>query len=155
MYAEKKRDGEGTMHKNPMEEKAGRRRCITKRERRRNARARVVLPPNCMPDSDCIFTLCPLYPLPSLSLFLFLLSSVAVSSLSIFHRYFRVTHPLATYGTPVRKRGVRNVIVPLREVSWYKAVLLFLILPFSFRPLSADNVCPEETSDKVYYMSGL
>lgn len=85
---------------------------------------------------------------PSLSLLLFLLSSVP--SFSIFHWYFRATHPLATYGTPVRKRGVRNVIVPLRGVSWYKAVVLFLILPFSFQSLSAD-VCPEETTDRVYY----
>lgn len=151
----KKRDDEGTTHKNPIEEKAGEGRCIRRREKKECSRKSGVTP-NCMPDSDCIFHL--LYPLclslpPSLSLLLSLLSSVP--SFSIFHWYFRATHPLATYGTPVRKRGVRNVIVPLRGVSWYKTVVLFLILPFSFRSLSADNVCPEETSDRVYYASSL
>lgn len=82
----------------------------------------------------------------SFSLVLFLLSS-----LLSFHQYFRATHPLATptHGTPARKRGVRNVIAPLRRVSWYKAVLLLLILSSSSRPLPVKNVCPEETSDSV------
>lgn len=87
----------------------------------------------------------------SLSLVLFLLSSLTVSSLPSFHQYLRATHPLATptHGTPARKRGVRNVIAPLRRVSWYKAVLLLLILlSSSSRPLPVKNVCPEGTSDQ-------
>lgn len=124
-----------------------------KGDRRRNARPRMVLPPNCMPDGDCIFyRFCPRRLSLSLSLVLFLLSSLTVSSLPSFQQYFRATHPLATptHGTPARKRGVRNVIAPLRRVSWYKAVLLLLILLSSSSrpPLPVKNVRPEGTSDR-------
>lgn len=77
--------------------------------------ARVVLPPNCMPDSDCIFH--------SLSspLSLFFSSSFSSRSsvpLHLWRQYLRATHP-RDHGTPVRKRGIRNVIALLRRVSWY------------------------------------
>lgn len=42
-------------HKNPIDEKTGRGWCTRRREEKEECSARVVLPPNCMPDSDCIF----------------------------------------------------------------------------------------------------
>lgn len=71
-------------------------------------------PPNCMPDSDCIF-----YSLSSLfcSLFfiLFLFSRSSIL-LHLWQQYLRATHP-RDHGTPVRKCGIRNIIAPLRRVS--------------------------------------
>lgn len=77
--------------------------------------ARVVLPPNCMPDSDCIFH--------SLSLFcslFFILFPFSRSSIPfhLWQQYLRATQP-SDHGTPVRKCGIRNVIAPLRRVSRY------------------------------------
>lgn len=118
----KKRDEEETTHKNPIEEKAGREGCIREREKKECSRKSGVTP-NCMPDSDCIFhPFCPLY--LSLSLPSPLFCPILLHFPPVFPSY-----PSAlTYGTPVRKRGIRNVIVPLREVSC-KAVLLSLIPP--------------------------
>lgn len=92
----------------------------------------------------------------------------------VFHQHFIPLHLSGTSiceqptpgGTPVRKRGIRNVIAPLREVSWYEEHSLVLLLrhfPFSSRPrarslslpLSTNDAHPEEASDRVYYASGL
>lgn len=75
--------------------------------------ARMVLPPNCMPDSDCIFHF-----LLSPSRSFIPLSSANISSLSISGT--SICEQPTPGGTPVRKRGIRNVIAPLREVSWYE-----------------------------------
>jgi len=102
-----------------------------KRKKRRNACARMVLPLIACQTATASSIPSILLALLSLSPLLFPLT---VSSLSIFHRYFRATH-LATRSTPTRKRGVRNVIAPLRGVSWLSSSsFLFLTLSFSSRP---------------------
>lgn len=45
-------------------------------------------------------------------------SSRSFIPLHLWQQYLRATHP-RDHGTPVRKRGIRNVIAPLRRVSWY------------------------------------
>lgn len=107
-----------------------------------------------MPDSDCIF-----HSLASLRAVPLFLSSSSFStpsriSLHFWHRYLRATHPRG-HGTPVRKRGVRNVIAPLREVSWYATPPPSYPATGFHLGLSPADVHPEEALDRVYYAPGL
>lgn len=119
-----------------------------------------------MPDSDFHPLLFLHSLLPTTSRSSILLSSTSISSLSISLVPVFASNSPPPGGTPVRKRGIRNVIAPLREVSWYEEHSLVLLLrhfPFSSRPrarslslpLSTNDAHPEEASDRVYYASGL
>lgn len=86
------------------------------------------LAPNCMPESDCISSS---FSLPfSPSLFHSRSSSLA----RWVFASFKLSLPPHN-STPLRKRGIRNVIAPLREISCYDPVAiplllsLFLLLP--------------------------
>lgn len=101
--------------------------------------------PNCMPDSDFHPLLFLHSLLPTTSRSSILLSSTSISSLSHLSGTSICEQPTPG-GTPVRKRGIRNVIAPLREVSWYEEHSLVLLLrhfPFSSRPRARSISLPQ------------
>lgn len=93
--------------------------------------------------------------IPSPLLFLSFSSSFSSRSfipLHLWRQYLRATHP-RDHGTPVRKRGIRNVIALLRSFLVYEAVLLLLFSTsrFHFGRPSTDDMHPEEASDSVLH----
>lgn len=100
------------------------------------------LAPNCMPESDCI----------SSSFSLPFSPSLLHSRSSSLARWVFASSPCPPppNSTPLRKRGIRNVIAPLREISCYDPVAI---------PLHSLLLYPRRRAfgkggEQVYYVLG-